>query len=201
MTPAERQTRRRGIQEALQITDATGKSREEAASGGFGSTKLDTLAVQENDEGNGTIGWRRVAPRPMSDDRQSLHAVHVRGLRIGDEDSNRRLFAENELRKMVEEYFASPTVSPLAHWVSRQVSNVAVQQSSPSLTLTCKACGDAMESVGDAADHLRTDHQDLICGWFGRLHPPREFRDMQSYVTVAMPRRRKGLQEQALMSD
>lgn len=41
MTAAERQARRRGIQEALKISDAAGKSRVEAASGGWGQTELD----------------------------------------------------------------------------------------------------------------------------------------------------------------
>jgi hypothetical protein len=191
MTPAERQARRRGIQDALRIGDGDGKSREEAASGGYGSTELDTLAVEANNEGNGTVGWRHVKPNPNSDDGKS-HKVHVRGLRMGDEETNRRLFAENELRKMVGEHFVSPTVSPSAHWVARHVSNGAVQQVPVQpITLTCKACCDVMESIDDATDHLRVDHKQLICERFARLNPPREFRDMDSFVTVVMPSSRK----------
>lgn len=123
----------------------------------------------------------------------------MRGLQIGDEETNRSLFAESELRKMIGDYFESPTVSPSAQWIGRHVSGVTIkQQCSPSLVLTCKVCGDFMESVDDAADHLMVDHRELICEWFARLNPPREFRDMGSYVTVAMPKRRKSVQNQAV---
>jgi hypothetical protein len=208
MTPAERQARRRSIQDAQSIGDGDGKSRLEAASGGRGSTELDILAVKANDEGNGTIGLRRVKPKPASDKsaddekESSTHKVQVRGLQIGDENANRCLFAENELKKMVGEYFESPAVNPSARWVARHVSSAAIQQQcSPSLALTCKVCGSVTGSMDDAADHLRVGHRTLICEWFKRLNPPREFRDMRSYVTVVIPRRRKSLQKQALMSD
>jgi hypothetical protein len=116
----------------------------------------------------------------------------VRGLQFGDEESNRRLFAENELKKMIGEHFESPTVNPSAQWIARYVSNNAVtQRDSQSLTLSCKACSDVMESMCDAEDHLREDHKELISEWFARLNPPREFRDMRSFVTVAVPRSRR----------
>ena len=194
MTEAERQARRRGIQEALRITDATGKSREEAASGGRGGYELDRFSVFLDEPSQG----RRVNPRPAADDGKS-HKVHVSGLQIGDENTNRRLFAEDELRKMIGAHFESPTANPSAQWVIRHVSSVAIQQQcSPSLTLTCKVCGDVMGSMEDAADHLRVDHRKLICEWFKRLNPPREFRDMDSYVTVAIPKRRKSVQNHAI---
>jgi hypothetical protein len=198
MTAAERQARRRGIQEALRISDATGKSHMEARSGGRGWIEFDRISA-DTDVGNepGSRG-RRVSPHPAADDGKS-HKIHVRGLQIGDEETNRRLFAEDELRKMVGEYFESPTVNPSATWVVRHVSGIAVQQQcSSSLTLTCKVCRDVMESTGDAADHLRVDHRNLICEWFARLDSPREFRDMGSYVTVAMLKRRKSVKNQAI---
>ncbi len=200
MTPAERQARRRGIQDVMSIGDGHGKSRAEVAAGGYGSTELDILAAEENSKGNWTIGWRRDAPKPAGeksdgdDEESSTHKVHVCGLRIGDEDANRRLFAENELRKMVGEYFESPTVKPSAHWVARHASNAAVQQRcSSSLSLTCKECGESMGFIGDASDHLRVDHRDLIRKWFSGLNPPREFRDMGSYVTIAAFKKAKRL--------
>src|SRR5207248_3349143 len=165
MTAAQRQARRRGIQEALRITDANGKSREEAVPGGWGATELDRVYGDRGDDESSshptTGGGRQVKPRPSSDDGKS-HIVHVSGLRIGDEDTNRRLFAEDELRRMIGKYFESPTVKPSAQWVARHVSSVAIQQPcSPSLTLTCRVCGDVMGSMGDSADHLRVDHRDL----------------------------------------
>jgi hypothetical protein len=194
MTAAERQARSRGIQEALRITDATGKSHAEGASGGRGSYELDPVSIFVDEPSQGS----RVNPSPAADDRKS-HKVHVRGLQIGDEDTNRRLFAEDELSKMIGEYFESPTVNPSAQWVIRHVSRVAIQQQcSPSLTLTCKVCGDVKGSMDDAADHLRIKHRKLICEWFKRLNPPREFRDMGSYVTVAIPKRRKSVQNHAI---
>lgn len=198
MTPAERQARRRGIQEALKIGDATGKSRAEVESGGWNSSKCDVSIFADEGWSPTTGGGKRVDPRPAADSGKS-HKVHVRGLEFGDEDTNRRLFAEGELKKMVGEYFKSPTVNPLARWVARHVSSMAIQQQcSPSLALTCKVCGEVMESMGDAVDHLRAAHRKLICEWFRRLNPQREFRDMSSYVTVAMPKRRKSVQNQAV---
>ena len=44
MTAAERQARRRGIQEALRIGEAHGKAREEVASGGWASMNSTVLA-------------------------------------------------------------------------------------------------------------------------------------------------------------
>lgn len=206
MTPAERQARRRafraqerGIQDALRINDGEGKSRLEAASGGYGSRELDILAagLGANEEGTMTAGYHRANPAPAADD-DKPHAVQVRGLQFGDEESNRRRFAEDELKKMVGEYFASSEIvkKPSAHWVARHVSNVAVQQQcSPSLTLNCRTCGDVMESIIDATDHLRVDHRDLISKWYARLDPPREFRDMGTFVTVVIPRKHKKLSE------
>lgn len=190
MTAAERQARRRGIQEALRTSDAQGKSREEAVSGGWGKYELDRFSAFVDEGWSPTTGGgKRVSSHPTADDGKS-HGVHVRGLQVGDEDINRRLFTENELRKMIGEYFVSPTVNPSARWIARHVSSVAIQQPfAPSLTLTCKVCSDVMESVGDAADHLRIAHRGLICEWFRRLNPPREFRDMRSYVTIAVPRK------------
>lgn len=198
MTPAERQARRRGIQEALKITDATGKSRVEVASGGWGKTELDRFAsCVDIGEEPGSRG-SRVAPCPTADHGKG-HKIQVGGLRTGDEEANRCLFAFSELEKMVREYFDSPTVSPLAQWVARHVSSVAVQpQGSPSLSLTCKACGAVMESADHAINHLRVDHRKLISEWFARLNPPREFRDMGYYATVAMPRRRKSVQNKRI---
>jgi hypothetical protein len=195
MTPAERQARRRaaqkrdqGIQEALRIGNAHGKSRVEAASGGWGKFELDRFSANIDED---IHGGHRVKPRPGSDGYKS-HKVHVRGLQFGDEESNRRLFAENELKKMIGEHFESPTVNPSAQWIARYVSNNAVtQRDSQSLTLSCKACSDVMESMCDAEDHLREDHKELISEWFARLNPPREFRDMRSFVTVAVPRSRR----------
>lgn len=208
MTPAERQARRRafqarerGIQDALRITDGKGKSRLEAASGGYGSTELDILgaALCVDDEGTMTAGYRRVSPKPAGDDGEaSAHKVRVRGLQFGDKKSNRRRFAADELKKMIGECFASPKVftTPPAHWVARHIPNGTVaQQCSSLLTLDCKMCGDVMGSIDDATDHLRVDHRDLISGWFARLDPPREFRDMGSFVTVIIPRERKKLLE------
>lgn len=200
MTAAERQARRRGIQEASRITDATGKSRVELESGGWGKNQLDRVyGIRGDDDWSPTTGGgRKVESCPSSDGSKS-HKVHVRGLQIGDEGLNRSLFAEDELRKMIGEYFESPTVNPSAQWVARHVSGVAVrQQCPPSLTLTCKVCRDVMESVDDAADHLRANHRGLIREWFARLNPPRQFRDMGFYVTVAMPRRNKSVQNQAV---
>jgi len=202
MTAAERQARRRGIQDALRIGDGDGKSREEVVSGGWGKHELDRFSA-DIDEGWSptTGGGKRVSPRPTADDGKS-HKVHVGGLQIGDEDLNRRLFAEDELRKMIGEYFESPIVNPSAQWIATYVSSVAIQQQcSPSLTLTCKVCHDVMGSLGDAADHLRVNHRALICEWFGRLHPPREFRDMRSYVTVVVPRKRKSVQNQEVIKN
>src|ERR1700730_10897541 len=58
MTPAERQARRRAshsreqaIREALQIGDAHGKSHAEARSGGYDSSKLDTIQGLRESEG------------------------------------------------------------------------------------------------------------------------------------------------------
>jgi hypothetical protein len=119
--------------------------------------------------------------------------VHVRGLRFGDKNANRRLFAESELGKMVGEHFTSPEVKPSARWVARSVSNAAVQQSVSQVvvSLTCKSCGENVESVSDATDHLRASHRNLICDWFARLNPPRTFRDMGVCVTVTTPAKRK----------
>jgi hypothetical protein len=208
MTPAERQARRRELQardkairDTRNIGVGHGKSRLEAASGGYGSTKLDMLEAMCTDDGTMTKGWRRVSPKPAGDEcgsnddsEASSHKVQVRGLQFGDEKSNHRRFAEDELKKMVGEYFALPGAvkTPSAHWVSRHVSNGTVQpQCSQLLTLSCKVCGDVMESIDDATDHLRVDHRKAIDEWFRRLVPSREFRDMGDFITVVMPRRSK----------
>jgi hypothetical protein len=191
MTAAQRQARRRGIRDALMIGDGEGKSGAEAASGGWGSYEIDRLNI--DDEPNYS---RRVRPKPAGDDSKLSsklsHKVQVGGLRIGNEEVSRRLFAEGELRKMVWEYFESPTVSPSAQWISKQIANTPIQLQRPtSLVLSCRACGDVMESIDNATDHLRVDHRKLISEWFALLNPPREFRDTGFCVTVVMPRKRK----------
>ena len=189
MTSAERQARHRafearerGIQDALRISDAKGKSRLEAVSGGYGSTELDIL---------GACPESRVSPKPAADDRG--HNVQVRGLQCGDQESNRRRFAEDELKKMVGEYFTLPAVvkAPSTPWVATYVGNTYVQRHEhPSLVFTCKECGKEIEFIENAMDHLRVDHKKIVAGWFQHLKPPREFRDMGNFVTVVMPRKR-----------
>lgn len=184
MTAGERQARRRelqarerGIQEALAIGDDHGKSRGEARSGGYDSTKLATMigirATEYLDFGDSEahVG-RRVRPAGGAD-KQSEHGaegVHVKGLRYGNEETNRGLFAEEQLGMMVEAYFNC-------------------DREHVEMTFACRLCGDSMGSIEDATDHLRVDHRQTIDEWFKRLNPPREFRDMGRYITIAVPRK------------
>ena len=228
MTPAERQTRRResqsreqAIREALQIGDAHGKSHAEAKSGGYDSSKLDTIQGLRDVEGleddgcsssgrpvRAAEGESNAADEQTTDEivnsgESSYHhggfegnevqKIRVRGLSIGDEESNCRRFAENELKKMVGEYFASPVdKTPSASWIARHIGNNSVQRHErPSITLTCKLCADSMEFIEDAQDHLRVDHRKTVDEWFKNLVPSREFRDMRNFVTVVMPRKRR----------
>ena len=224
MTPAERQARRResqsrekAIQEARQIGDAHGKSHGEAKSGGYGSSKLDTMQGLRDVEGleddgsssrgrhvRAAEGESNAADEQTTDEtlnsgessahlgrleQNSVQRIRVRGIRIGDEVSNCRRFAESELKKMVGEYFTSPVdKSPSAHWIAKHVGNISVQRHErPSITLTCKLCADTMKFIEDAQDHLRVDHRKTIDEWFKKLVPAREFRDMRDFVTVVMP--------------
>jgi hypothetical protein len=205
MTPAERQARRRErqareheqqvgeaeIKAALDIGDSDGKSRAETRSGGFGAVKLDAIyAARETEFLDGGDGGEAHTGRRIWIDPEK-HRVKVGGLKTGDEESNRRLFAEEELRKMVCEYFTSSNSSPSASWIAKHVGNSSIQNNvSPVMSLECKLCSDTMSFVGDAKDHLRVDHKQLIKEWFKKLSPRREFRDMKDYVTVAMPFKR-----------
>jgi hypothetical protein len=232
MTPAERQARRRAFQsrekairETLKVGDAHGKSHAEAKSGGYDSSKLDTIeglrAVEfdDTDSGEGVHRGRHVraaegesnaADEQTTDEilnsgESSAHrggfeqdagqGIRVRGLGIGDEESNRRRFTEGELRKMVEEYFASPVdKAPSANWVAKHIGNISVQhRERPSITRTCKLCGDSMEFIEDAQDHLRIDHRETIDEWFKNLLPRREFRDMEDFVTIVTPKKYRKL--------
>jgi hypothetical protein len=227
MTPAERQARRRaiqvqerGVQDALKINGGHGKSHAEVKSGGYDSTKMDTIYGLREVEEN--MGGRHVCPKGQSSasdektygdvfnsgessfqrggfEQEAVQRVTVRGLRFGTEEYNRQLFASEELKKMVGEYFTLPPVdkTPSASWVARHVGNISVQRHErPSFTLTCKVCGDEMEFIEDAVDHLREDHKKIVTEWFRRLEPPREFRDMGNFVTVIMPRKRQSLKDQ-----
>jgi hypothetical protein len=216
MTAAERQARRRArqsreqeIREARQIGDAHGKSRAEARSGGYDSTKVDIMIGLHDAERVGRHVRAAEGASSAADERASqeilnsgecdarrggfeqeheVQAIHVRGLRTGDDVSNRRLFAESELRRMVEEYFTSPDKTPSASWIAKHAGNLSLQRhTDPAITLTCKLCSDSMNFIEDAQDHLRVDHRNEIRAWFGKLNPRREFRDMGLYVTVSMP--------------
>ncbi len=223
------QSQQRAIRETLQVGDAHGKSHGEAKSGGYDSQKLDTMhglrACEGTDGDDGVIrgGARHVRAADGESsaaheqtteeilnsgessshrggfEERTVERIRVRGIRIGDEESNRQRFAEGELRKMVEEHFSSPEKAPSAFWIAKRIGNNAVQHHvRPAITLTCKLCVDSMQSIEDAQDHLLVDHRGLICEWFEHLNPPREFRDMGFYVTVAMPRRRKSVQNHAI---
>jgi hypothetical protein len=217
------QSRERAIRETLQIGDAHGKSHAEAKSGGYDSAKLDTIhgvreiEFFETDEGVETHVGRHVRAAEgesnaadeqttseiLNSGESSTHrggfeqhagqGIRVRDLQIGDEESNRRRFAENELREMVEEYFASPVdKAPSANWVAKHIGNISVQHHErPSISRKCKLCGDSMEFIEDAQDHLRVDHRETIDEWFKSLSPRREFRDMEDFVTIVMPRKRR----------
>ena len=214
------QAREQAIREALEIGDAHGKSHAEARSGGYDSQKLDTMeGLREleggvDDEGVERGKRKRVAPKgesSVSDEKsyqdvldsggsfhrggglepEGVEENEVCDLQIGDEESNRQRFAESELRKMVGEYFTSPEKSPSASWTAKHSGNNSVQHHVHlSIALTCKLCADSMESIEDAKDHLRVDHRTNIDGWFRTLMPRREFRDMENFVTVVMPRKR-----------
>jgi hypothetical protein len=211
MSPGERQARRRagqlqkrGIQEALKIGDAQGKPHEEANTGGYDSAKIDTmfgirqLELDEEDECLDRGRRRRICPEgwsPESDSKaepEVIQGIRARGLKAGTEERNRQLFAEDELRKMVGECFTAADKTPSAAWIARHVGNSSVQpHERPSLTLTCNACGEAMEFIEDAVDHLRVDHRKDIDEWFRHLEPPREFRDMGVSITIVIPKKRK----------
>jgi len=217
MTPAERQARRRGIRDALKLGDAHGKSHAEIKSGGYDAAKLDTmygLGVDwSDDSGTATRGWRQVAARGNSNasqeqsyeelfnsgesdfhrggfDGSQAERIHVSGLRTGTEESNRQQFAEDMLEKLAGEQFESVVMAKSPSFVQRHVGSVACRQGAPETTYTCKLCGDAMNSIGDAKDHLRVDHRKAIKEFFKALNPPREFRDMGNYVTVAIAGKR-----------
>jgi hypothetical protein len=216
MTPAERQARRRAlkaregaIELALRIKDGHGKSRIEADSGGYGSGQIEVLAGSDyHHEGTGGRG-RHVCPGGASPEGgESSLGIHVHGLRVGDEESNRTRFAEAELKKMVWQYFVSPDVNKtpsVPRLLFRYIAdaNVSIRRPErlPSLTLTCKMCGDVMNSTQDAADHLRVDHPKTISEWFRHLKPSREFRDMGVFVTVVNPRKRKGILNHRVIDD
>lgn len=212
MTPAERQARRRKrqaterqIQETLRMGPAHGKSHEEAVSGGYDSRRIDAIySARETEyldggDGEAHIGRKVCAkgasgisrePQDDCSDHHYVQRISIRGIQIGDEESNRRRFAEDELEKMVWAYFNSSSSSPAVSWISEHVGNSSVQSHSrASLTLKCKLCPDTMGSVEDAQDHLRADHEKTIREWFRKLRPRREFRDMKDYVTVVVPRR------------
>jgi hypothetical protein len=205
MTAAERQARRRerqarnrDLQATLEIGETHGKSRAEADSGGYNSMRMDAIySARETEylDGDGSEAHtgRRINPNPSADgsNHREGQKVFVRGLRIGDEESNRRRFAEDELTKMVWEYFNSSTNSPTVPWIAKHVGNSSMQtHAHVALTLRCKLCPDAMASIEDGRDHLLVDHLSTIKEWFKNLNPPREFRDMRDYVTVVTPHRR-----------
>jgi hypothetical protein len=219
MTAAERQARRCELESLRQIGAAHGKSHAEVKSGGYDSTKIETIyglreiEFQGMDDGLETHVGRQVraggessaAHEQTTDEvlnsgessvhrggleRHEVQEIHVRGLQFGDEESNRRRFAENELKKMVEEYFTLPDSSPSASWIAKHVGNISIHNHArPSITLTCKLCADSMDSIDDAQDHLRVDHRKAIDAWFRNLVPRREFRDTTDFVTVVTPRR------------
>ncbi len=230
MTPAERQARRRELQardkairDTLNIGDAHGKSRAEVNSGGYDSAKIDIMGgLQEmaEDSGRGSSGESdghssdsdvrtyedsfdagEFDARGGNFEGVDVQRIRVHGLEFGDEESNRRRFAEDELSKMIGEYFTSPDKTPSASWIATHIGNNSVQSHErPSITLTCKLCGDSMEVIEDAADHLRVDHRNVVAEWFRRLKPPREFRDRGDFVTVVIPRKRQSLKGQRVNS-
>jgi hypothetical protein len=214
------QSRERAIREVLEIGVAHGKSHAEARSGGYDSKKLDFMQGQRDVEGMDDFGggsrgkyvaaaegesnaveeqttneiWNSGESSVHRDgfEQHTVQRIRVRGIRIGDEESNRRRFAENELREMVWEYFTSAASdkTPSASWIARHKGNTSVQRNErPSLTLTCNLCSDLMEFIEDAQDHLRVDHRTTIDEWFKKLVPVREFRDMGDFVTVVLPRK------------
>jgi hypothetical protein len=189
MTPAERQARRRALSAASEVGDGHGKSSEEAESGGYGAIKLDAIYSRREleylDGGDG--GEAHTGRRVWIDPEEQR--VSVRGLRIGDEELNRRMFAEDELKKIVMEYFTSSNSSPSVPWIATHVGNSPVQTHvRASITLRCKLCPETMTAVEDAKDHLRVDHSNIVKSWFKKLSPSRQFRDMKDYVTVVTPR-------------
>lgn len=217
------QARELAIQAVLQVGDAHGKCHAEARSGGYDSDKMDTIyglrqmEFDETEDGVETHRRRHVhaaegessaadeltTDEIFSSGESSFHRggldlgdvqkIRVRGLRIGDEESNRRRFAEEELKKMVAEYFTSPTDrAPSAFWLAKHNGNITIQNHErATIKHTCELCGDSMNSAEDAVDHLRVDHRDAINAWFSRIEPPREFRDMRSYVTIVKPKKCK----------
>ena len=89
-------------------------------------------------------------------EQRAAQGIRVRGLGIGDEECNRRRFTENELKKMVEEYFTSPAEKTPSASLDRQARRKYLRSTSrtPSITLTCKLCADSMEFIEDAAGSL-----------------------------------------------
>jgi hypothetical protein len=213
------QSREQAIREALKTGDAHGKSRAEANCGGYDSVKLDTIygsreiEFRETEDGIETHVGRRIRPAGASSecdeksyqdlrdaggsfhrggfDCQETEETRVDGLQIGNEESNRRRFAQEELAKIVGRWFTSPTdKTPSASWVAKHIGNTPLQSRGRlSITFTCNQCGESMESIEDAQDHLRVDHRDAIDEWFKNLTPRREFRDMGDFVTIVMPRK------------
>jgi hypothetical protein len=212
------QSRERAIRETLQIGDAHGKSRAEIKSGGYDAAKIDTmygLGVDMDDDGIERVvstrcvvadGESNASHEQSYDDifnsgESSFHRggfegheverIQVHDLRTGTEELNRQAFAWGILEKLVEEQFESVVTAKAPFLVQRHVGGIACSQGTPEIIYTCRLCGDRMESVDDATDHLRVDHQKLIRERFACLNPPREFRDMGSFVTVVIPRSRK----------
>jgi hypothetical protein len=220
----ENQRREEGIKEARRITDFTGKLHGEAKSGGYDSTKIDIVYGARSTEVDygGAHRGRQVCPggaSPKTDERDhgevfsaggSYHraggyveaqtpAMDVCGPEPGDKASNRRRFAGEQLGKMVDVHFDS-LVRETPHWISRHHGNATSQSiERPVITLTCKLCGDSMDAIADAIDHLRVDHRKTINEWFACVELPSqfggtqsfemEFRDMGRYVTYIVRRK------------
>jgi hypothetical protein len=211
------QLRERAIQEVREIGDAHGKSHAEANTGGYDASKLEMMYFLggENDDGvergrAGRVtadGESNTAHEQSTDEilncgESSFHhygrfeahqvqEVRVRGLRIGDEESNRRLFAEDTLGRMVGEYFDVEVTGKTFSLIRRHIGNNTSAREALETTYRCKLCADAMQLFSEAKDHLRVDHRKIIDEFFKKLQPSREFRDMGSYVTIVMPRQHK----------
>jgi len=214
------QSRERAIQEARRIGDSHGKSQAEVRSGGYDSQKLDTIeglrsvdgSIDDNGVARGRAGYVPAAEGESNSmeeqatdeilnlgessahrgglEEYEVQQIRARGLQIGDEESNRRRFAESELEKMVGQYFTSPTdKTPSASWTAKHIGNISLQHHErPSITLTCNLCSESVRFIEDAQDHLRVTHRETINEWFRNLVPRREFRDMGDFITVVMPR-------------
>lgn len=212
------QSRDRAIRETLQIGDAHGKSRAEIKSGGYDATKIDTmygLGVDWDDDGTERVrsaghvvadGESNASHEQSYEDlfnsgESSFHRggfeghevqrIRVDDLRTGTEKLNRQAFAWGVLEKLVEEQFESVVTAKAPFLVQRHVGGIPCSQGTPEIIYTCRLCSDWMDSIDDAQDHLRADHQNIIKEFFKAFKPPREFRDMGSYVTVVTPKKRK----------